>query len=1467
MDELLQRLTEVSIRQQQVAEHLAARQDQTEQELFALRLAAAQRVPLPDPRARATQLLPKLTPHNDIESYLQMFETTATNEGWNVDDWPQVLAPLLTGDAQRTYFSLPDGAATTYQDLKREILAHMGLSSTCAAQQFFEWTYKPHLPVRAQAAGLTRLARHWLLAEDPTPSQVAERVVIDKLLRALPRSHRRVVGMRNPSTTLELIEAIELADATLHREGGERAPPFPRRVVQERRAPEDPQRPVSRPTIPSPREEPMPTEVSTPPSRTWLAGCIVHRDLPEGAPEADVKVNGKPYRALLDSGSAVSLVHARILAPRTGSKTFLPITCVHGDTRQVPARHVTISAGPDTWPVEVGVVRDLPVPVLLGRDWPGLERLLAAASQPASPRGSRHRKKPNRRPRQRPVLLASDSGRDGESPSHNTNLFYDVFQQVTGGGSFAKEQQGDDRLKHCWTQVRVIEGKDSQPGPHPLPYFAVQNGLLYWVAQRRGEEKLLLVVPRSKTEAILELAHSHPMAGHLGVANTVQRIRDRFHWPGLEADVKRFCQACPTCQRTSPRTPPPSPLIPLPIIEVPFERIGMDLVGPLPKSARGHEHILVIVDYATRYPEAVPLRKATAKAIAQELFLLSSRVGIPAEILTDQGTPFMSRLMADLCRLLKVKQLRTTVYHPQTDGLVERFNQTLKQMLRRVAAEDKRDWDLMLPYILFGIREVPQASTGFTPFELLFGRQPRGLLDVAKEAWEQQPAAHRSVVEHVKQMREKIDRVMPLVREHLITAQKAQQRHYNRAAQAREFQPGDRVMVLIPNAACKFLATWQGPYTVLEKIGPVTYRVQQQGKRKADQLYHINLLKKWIGTRVQLAALATSEPVVVDINPHLSAAQKGDLRHLIGQFPDVFSYLPGQTSLLQHDIRTPPGVIIRQRPYRVPEARRQAIEEEIKQMLKLGVIEPSSSPWSSPIVMVPKPDGTLRFCNDFRRLNEVSEFDSYPMPRVDELLDRLGRARYISTIDLTKGYWQVPLSENAKPKTAFSTPSGHWQYRTLPFGLHGAPATFQRMMDIILRPHHAYAAAYLDDIVIHSETWEDHLDRLRRVLSELRRAGLTANPHKCHLALSEAKYLGFQVGRGLIQPQEKKVEAVRIAPRPVSKIQVRAFLGLAGYYRCFIPNFSSLAAPLTDLTRKGKPEKVNWTPAAEEAFRSIKTALTSEPVLRAPDFGCPFLLQTDASDTGLGAVLSQVQEGEEHPILYISRKLTPAERKYAAVEKEALAIKWAVLELRYYLLGRQFTLVTDHAPLQWMARAKDTNARVTRWFLALQDFHFNVRHRAGTANANADGLSRIWAAFAGLSGVTPHPPLNSPLLSHIIHRTRTPLRGGECDKHPMKLSASSWRGTRNTWALSFPTNQHQLQLIQDRLHKPHQKNQKGGSIRRKQSSNTYSPFLSSRQQLVTDRVPRPISQTLSTPRMKEHHPLEHPFGSCTHAPL
>ena len=379
MEELLHRLTEVSIRQQQIMEHMATRQGRAEEDIAALHAQAAQPVPRPDPRMRATRLLPKMTAHDDVEAYLQIFETTANREGLPIEDWVSALAPLLTGEAQRAYFSLPPAITDDYREVKRKILARLGLSPICAAQQFHEWDFKVRVPARAQAADLVRLAQHWLLDGEPTAAQVVERVVIDRLLRALPRSHRQAVGMRNPATVLALVEAIELADAVHQREAGERAPPFPRRVVQERRTPEGTSRAVGRPTVPSPMDEPMPTAEPTTPPRTWLAGCIVHQRVPPAAPEADVKLNGKPVRALLDSGSAVTLIQAHLCPPHPGQKSYLPITCVHGDTQQVPARRVNIAAAHGAWPVEAGLVKNLPVPLLLGRDWPGFDRLLAAA--------------------------------------------------------------------------------------------------------------------------------------------------------------------------------------------------------------------------------------------------------------------------------------------------------------------------------------------------------------------------------------------------------------------------------------------------------------------------------------------------------------------------------------------------------------------------------------------------------------------------------------------------------------------------------------------------------------------------------------------------------------------------------------------------------------------------------------------------------------------------------------------------------------------------------------------------------------------------------------------------------------------------------------------------------------------------------------------------------------------------------
>ena len=294
----------------------------------------------------------------------------------------------------------------------------------------------------------------------------------------------------------------------------------------------------------------------------------------------------------------------------------------------------------------------------------------------------------------------------------------------------------------------------------------------------------------------------------------------------------------------------------------------------------------------------------------------------------------------------------------------------------------------------------------------------------------------------------------------------------------------------------------------------------------------------------------------------------------------------------------------------------------------------------------------------------------------------------------------------------------------MPFGLHRASATFQRMMDKVLQGAADHAVAFIDDVAVYSETWEDHLQHSADTLDRFREAGLTAKPGKCKLGMCHTTYLGHQVGGGLVKPEMTKVEAVREYPRPENKTQVRAFLGLTGYYRKFIPNFSEVAAPLTDLTRKGSG-RLLWNRECESAFKALKEVMCTLPVLWSPNYQKTFILQTDASQRGLGAVLSQLdKDGSDYPVMYISRKLLSREQQYSTIEKECLAIVWAIRSLWYYLYGRQFVIQTDHQPLTWLGRMKDGNSRLTRWILELQPFSYEVQHRAGKANANADSLSR-----------------------------------------------------------------------------------------------------------------------------------------------
>lgn len=347
------------------------------------------------------------------------------------------------------------------------------------------------------------------------------------------------------------------------------------------------------------------------------------------------------------------------------------------------------------------------------------------------------------------------------------------------------------------------------------------------------------------------------------------------------------------------------------------------------------------------------------------------------------------------------------------------------------------------------------------------------------------------------------------------------------------------------------------------------------------------------------------------------------------------------------------------------------------------------------------------------------------MPRIDELLDRMAGGNYLTTLDLCKGYWQIPLDPAAIPKSAFVTPFGLYQCRVMPFGMKNAPATFQRMADQLLEGFQDFACAYLDDIAVYSRTWEDHLKHLSMVLKRLQAAGLTLKPDKCHVGMAEVQYLGHRVGSGKQRPEPAKVEAIANWPQPRTKTQVLAFLGTAGYYRKFVPEYSTLAKPLTDLTRKSLPKQVVWSPECEAAFQRLKTALSEAPVLAAPNHAKKFLVHTDASMFGLGAVLSQVgDDGMEHPVAYLSRKLLPREVSYATIEKECLALVWALKKLQPYLYGRPFTLMTDHNPLVWLNRVAGDNPRLLRWSLALQPYNFTLQYRPGKQNANADGLSR-----------------------------------------------------------------------------------------------------------------------------------------------
>ena len=397
----------------------------------------------------------------------------------------------------------------------------------------------------------------------------------------------------------------------------------------------------------------------------------------------------------------------------------------------------------------------------------------------------------------------------------------------------------------------------------------------------------------------------------------------------------------------------------------------------------------------------------------------------------------------------------------------------------------------------------------------------------------------------------------------------------------------------------------------------------------------------------------------------------------------------------------------------------------MQQMLSSNVIRPSNSPWASPVVMVRKKDGSLHFCVDFRQLNTATVKDAHPLPRIDDLLDALHGAKWFSTLDLKSGYWQVPITEQDKEKTAFRTSSGQmFEFNQAPFGLCNAPATFSRLMDRVLAGlHWETCLFYLDDIIVFSSTWEEHLARLRQVFERLRHANLKLGANKCTFAAKEVNYLGHRVTEEGLLPDSSLLAAIREIHPPKTATEVRSFLGLAGYYWRYVKGFAAIAAPLHALTQKDAV--FHWSEDCQTALDRLKTLLTTSPITAFPDFSQAFRLYTDASIAGLGAILAQVRDGKERIICCASHALNQAENSYPATKLECLAIVWAVAKFRPYLMAMPFEVYTDHYTLQWLKTMRTGSALLHRWSAALEEYEFTVHHRPGKVQTHVDGLSRL----------------------------------------------------------------------------------------------------------------------------------------------
>ncbi|XP_033761567.1 uncharacterized protein LOC117343335 [Pecten maximus] len=1091
--------------------------------------------------------------------------------------------------------------------------------------------------------------------------------------------------------------------------------------------------------------------------------------------------NRIPITILRDTGSCQSLFLESALP--VSEKTYMGadvlVQGVGSGFIPAPLHQVYLESDLVSGLVQVGVLPTLPmegVSLLLGNDLAGDKVIVnpIVTNQPVSECTENVFVQPTgicTRAMSAKMLENEDETSVAESsPTHSKETCNGKSSKLEEHGSLNKdvlsrehliyEQNRDPELLSLRDKSLSGEERDKVP----VCYFEKDGVLMRkWRPPDVGVEDewevvYQIVVPKVYREQVMSIGHDSPMAGHLGVTKTYNRVLTHFFWPKMKSDVAQYCRSCHICQVVGKPNQkiPCAPLQPIPACDEPFSQVIIDCVGPLPKTRSGNEYLLTVMCASTRFPEAIPLRNIKATTIVSALTKFFTLVGLPKSIQSDQGSNFMSTVFQQVLYQLGIQQFKSSAYHPESQGALERFHQTLKNMIRTYCLEYEKDWDTGIHMLLFSARESVQESLGYSPFELVFGRKVRGPLKLLKEKWLEE-STDTNLLEYVTNFKQKLVRAREIASTNLKASQRKMKTWYDKNARSRVFEPGEMVLVLLPVPGHSLQARYHGPYEVECRVGELDYVVKTPGRRKTKQLCHINMLKKYVGRddpmNTKSVPCAIVNPEVVensiddqDIEPddrdcsvrlrnsdvlsnldtkleHLTVGQREEMKGLINENIHLFPDVPNKTTVLFHDVDVGEATPIKQHPYRLNPVKAKIMSDEIQYMLDNDIIEPSQSEWSSPCLLVPKPDKSFRFCTDFRKVNAVTKTDSFPMKRLQDCIDKVGSAKYVTKFDLLKGYWQVPLTERAKNVSAFVTPTGLYQYKVMPFGMRNAPATFQRLMNKMIANLEG-TECYIDDVVIYSDTWEQHVKQVSAFMERMSEANLTINLVKSELCCATVQYLGHTVGLGQVKPVQAKVEAIDKFPIPSNRKEVMRFLGMAGFYRNFCPNFSTVAYPLTNLLQKNV--KFKWNAECQVSFEKIKAILTNKPVLVAPDFEKPFTIVVDACDIGVGAALTQNVDDFDHPVSYFSKKLNKHQRNYSTVEKECLGLVLAVQHFELYVGGSAcpITILTDHNPLTFLQRVKYKNQRLLRWALNLQEFNLDVKHVKGINNKVADALSR-----------------------------------------------------------------------------------------------------------------------------------------------